>query len=82
MRRLARVDRIDPPRFFPLVGQARLHHVHWKCIVRCDEIKEAEEPFAGTVRKAVTHVVYIDRDHLHLVAHVNKTRGHDGPKAP
>ena len=23
------VDKIDPPRFFPLVGLAQLHHCHW-----------------------------------------------------
>src|SRR5437588_559088 len=27
------VDRIDPPRFFPLIGPAQLHHCHWKCTV-------------------------------------------------
>jgi hypothetical protein len=27
------VDKIDPPRFFPLVGPAQLHHCHWKCTV-------------------------------------------------
>ena len=60
------VDRIDPPRFFPLVGPARLHHVHWKCNVHCDEIKEASPPAERPTTKAVTHVVYIDKDHLHL----------------
>src|SRR5262249_59049482 len=27
------VDRIDPPRFFPLVGPAQLHHCHWQCTI-------------------------------------------------
>ena len=26
------VDKIDPPRFFPLVGLAQLHHCHWECV--------------------------------------------------
>ena len=27
------VDKIDPPRFFPLVGPAQLHHCHWECVI-------------------------------------------------
>ena len=31
-------DYIDPPRVYPLLGPARLHHVHYKCIVYYNEI--------------------------------------------
>jgi protein involved in polysaccharide export with SLBB domain len=41
--------RVDEPRFFPLVGPARLAHTHWKCTVISD-------------RKVV--VVYVDVDYL------------------
>ena len=27
------VDKIDPVRFFPVVGPAQLHHCHWKCTI-------------------------------------------------
>jgi len=31
-------DSIDPPRVYPLVGPAQLHHVHWKCTVYFTEV--------------------------------------------
>jgi hypothetical protein len=60
------VDRIDPPRFFPLVGPAQLHHCHWKCTVYYTETLESNYPFPFHVRRRRAEVVYIDRDHLHL----------------
>ncbi len=71
-------DTIDPPRFYPLVGPARLHHCHWKCTVHFTEITECSYPFSFKVKKPGTYVVYIDKDHLHL-----HTKGADalpGPK--
>jgi hypothetical protein len=60
------VDKIDPPRFFPLVGPAQLHHCHWKCTVYYDETIESGYPFPFKVVKPRVQVVYIDLDHLHL----------------
>lgn len=60
------VDRIDPPRFFPLIGPAQLHHCHWKCIVYYTETFESGTPFPYRCRKPAVEVVYIDKDHLHL----------------
>jgi hypothetical protein len=60
------VDKIDPPRFFPLVGQAQLHHCHWKCTVYYYETIEATWPFPYRARKQKVDVVMIDKDHLHL----------------
>jgi hypothetical protein len=60
-------DTIDPPRFFPLVGPARLHHCHYKCTVYFDEVIESSYPFGFKVKKPRTEVVYIDKDHLHVV---------------
>jgi hypothetical protein len=34
-------DQADPPRFFPLVGRARLHPCHWKCTAYYREVIEA-----------------------------------------
>jgi hypothetical protein len=60
------VDRIDPPRFYPLIGPAQLHHCHWKCTVYYTETVESGYPFAVRLRRPRVQVVYIDRDHLHL----------------
>jgi hypothetical protein len=59
-------DSIDPPRFFPLVGPAQLHHCHWKCTVYYTETIESGYPFPFRCVKPRVEVVYIDLDHLHL----------------
>jgi hypothetical protein len=58
-------DVIDPPRFFPLVGPAQLHHCHWKCTVFYTETIESGYPFPFRCRRPVVKVVYLDLDHLH-----------------
>ncbi|OWK40428.1 hypothetical protein FRUB_05347 [Fimbriiglobus ruber] len=60
------VDKIDPPRFFPLVGMAQLHHCHWECAVYYDETIQSSQPFPTYLQKKRVQVVYIDKDHLHL----------------
>lgn len=60
------VDKIDPPRFFPLVGPAQLHHCHWECVIYWTETCQSDYPFPTKVRKQRTQVIYIDKDHLHL----------------
>jgi hypothetical protein len=59
------VDRIDPPRFYPLVGPARLHHCHWKCTIYYTETVESGYPFPFQCKGPRVEVVYIDKDHLH-----------------
>ena len=54
------VDKLDPARHFPLVGQARLHHCHWECRVYFVRDLKAEKP--------VLEVVYIDTDSLRLAS--------------
>ena len=61
------VDKIDPPRFFPLVGWAQLHHCHYKCTVFFTETRQSGYPFPFYIRRPRSEVVYIDKDHLHLV---------------
>jgi hypothetical protein len=63
------VDKIDPPRFFPLVGPAQLHHCHWKCTVYYDETIQSDYPFPFKCRRPRVQVVYMDLDHLHLAPH-------------
>lgn len=65
------VDKIDPPRFFPLVGPAQLHHCHWECVVYYTETKQSDWPFPTYVRKRRVEVIYIDKDHLHLYVGTN-----------
>ena len=60
------VDKIDPPRFFPLVGMAQLHHCHWECVVYYTETVQSSYPFPTYIKKKRVQVVYIDKDHLHL----------------
>jgi hypothetical protein len=60
------VDRIDPPRFYPLIGPAQLHHCHWKCTVYYVGTYESGWPFPVRIRRPRVQVVYIDKDHLHL----------------
>lgn len=60
------VDKIDPPRYFPLVGMAQLHHCHWECVVYYTELCQSDYPFPVYVKKPRVQVIYIDKDHLHL----------------
>jgi len=60
------VDKIDPPRFFPLVGPAQLHHCHWECVIYYKELVQSDYPFPVYVKKNRVQVIYIDKDHLHL----------------
>ena len=65
------VDKIDPPRFFPLVGMAQLHHCHWECSVYYTETIQSAYPYPTFLKKPRVQVVYIDKDHLHLYAGEN-----------
>jgi RNA polymerase sigma-70 factor (ECF subfamily) len=60
------VKRVDPPRVFPLVGEAKLHHQEWKCTVYYDEIVEYRYPHPARIKRARVNVVYIDKDYLVL----------------
>jgi hypothetical protein len=60
------VDRVDPPRFYPLIGPAQLHHCHWKCTAYYTETLESSYPFPFQVKRRRAQVVYIDKDHLHI----------------
>src|SRR5947209_18785474 len=59
------VDKIDPPRFFPLIGPAQLHHCHWKCTIYYTETVESNYPFPFRCKKPRVQVIWVDKDHLH-----------------
>jgi hypothetical protein len=61
-------DQIDPPRFYPLIGPAQLHHCHWKCTIYYLETVESGWPFPFQCKRQRVQVIYIDKDHLHLYA--------------
>ncbi len=63
---LTQADKFDPPRFYPLIGMAQLHHCHWKCTVYYTETIESGYPFPFRCKRPRVEVVYIDKDHLHL----------------
>jgi RNA polymerase sigma factor (sigma-70 family) len=58
------VRQVDPPRFFPLVGEAELHHYHWKCTVSYSETVEYSYPHPARTKRPRVEVVYIDKDYL------------------
>jgi len=58
---------IHPPRLYPLVGMAQLHECHYKCTLYYTERLPANDPNAQGVPKQRSEVIYIDRDHLHVV---------------
>ncbi len=59
------VDKIDPPRFYPLIGPAQLHHCHWKCTVYFTQTIQSGYPCPFHCVRPAVDVVYIDLDHLH-----------------
>ena len=61
-------DYIDPPRVYPLVGPAQLHHVRWKCSIYYVETTHVGYPVPYTTKdEDAMEVIYIDHDHLHRV---------------
>ena len=59
------VDRVDNPRFYPLIGMAQLHHCHWKVTVYYTETITVGYPIPFRTVKRRVQVIYIDQDHLH-----------------
>ena len=71
-------DYIDPPRFYPLIGPAQLHHAHYKCTVYYSEVVYVGWPMPHTlVDEESLEVLYIDHNHLHMVGNVDG--GNDTP---
>jgi hypothetical protein len=68
-------DYVDPPRVYPLIGPAQLHHAHYKCIIYYTEMTRVGWPIPyTTVDEDAQEVIYIDHNHFHMVGNVN-----DGP---
>ncbi len=69
-------DYVDPPRVFPLVGPAQVHHVKYKCTVYYIETTHVGWPVPYTTTdEECQEVVYIDHTHLHMVGKVDPGPG-------
>ncbi len=69
-------DYVDPPRVYPLIGPAQLHHVNWKCTVYYSEKKRVGWPIPHTLRDDDgQEVIYIDNSHFHMVGNVDTGAG-------
>ena len=65
-------DYIDPPRVYPLIGPAQLHHAHYKCTVYFEDVKRIGWPAPyTTVDEDAVEVIYIDHNHFHMVGNVD-----------
>ena len=61
-------DYIDPPRVYPLIGPAQLHHAHYKCTIFYSQITRVGWPVPHTnVDEDSREVIYIDHNHFHTV---------------
>jgi hypothetical protein len=64
-------DYVDPPRVYPLIGPAQLHHAHYKCTIYYSEVTRVGWPIPYTTTdEDCREVVYIDHNHLHMVGDV------------
>lgn len=69
-------DYIDPPRVYPLIGPAQLHHAHYKCTIYFEEVTRVGWPIPYTTRdEDSVEVIYIDHNHLHMVGNVDGGEG-------
>ena len=68
-------DYLDPPRVYPTIGPAQLHHVHYKCTVYFEEVTRNGWPVPYTTRDDSVEVIYIDHNHLHMVGDVDTGKG-------
>ncbi|MEX0865933.1 MAG: hypothetical protein WD030_01155 [Pirellulales bacterium] len=64
-------DYIDPPRVFPLIGAAQVHHVNYKCTVYYQLVKRVGWPVPHTLVDDSVEVIYIDKTHFHRVGNEN-----------
>ncbi|MEN6493573.1 MAG: hypothetical protein ABFD16_04710 [Thermoguttaceae bacterium] len=65
-------DYVDPPRVYPLLGPAQLHHAHYKCTIFFSEATRVGWPIPYTaVNQDAQEVVYVDHNHLHIVGNVD-----------
>jgi hypothetical protein len=69
-------DYVDPPRVYPLIGPAQLHHAHYKCTVYFTEVTRVGWPIPYThTNEDAQEVIYVDHNHFHMVGNVDPGPG-------
>ncbi len=69
-------DSVDPPRVYPLIGPAQLHHARFKCTVYFSKVLRVGWPIPYThANEDAREVIYVDHDHLHMVGNVDTGSG-------
>jgi hypothetical protein len=69
-------DMVDPPRVYPLIGPAQLHHAHYKCTIYYTEVTRIGWPVPyTTTNEDAQEVIYIDHNHFHMVGNVDPGPG-------
>ncbi|MFH1267827.1 MAG: hypothetical protein ABIK89_19090 [Planctomycetota bacterium] len=69
-------DSVDPPRVYPLIGPAQLHHAQYKCTIHFTEVTRVGWPVPyTTTNEDAQEVIYIDHDHFHMVGNVDPGPG-------
>ncbi len=59
---------VDPPRFYPLIGLAQLHHTRYRCSIYFDKAIEGKYPVPHTLGNDKSmEEIYIDQSHFHLI---------------
>jgi hypothetical protein len=65
-------DYVDPPRHYPLLGPAQLHHAHYKCTIHFSERDIVGLPVPHSLEdRDAAEVLYIDHNHFHMVGNVD-----------
>jgi hypothetical protein len=65
-------DYVDPPRVYPLIGPAQLHHAHYKCTIYYTGTTRHGWPVPHTLTdEDSAQVIYIDHNHFHMVGNVD-----------
>jgi hypothetical protein len=59
-------DELDPPRFYPLIGPARLHHCRWLCTVYYNAVLDLSYPLRLKIKQERIEFFVIDKDQFHL----------------
>ncbi len=65
-------DYMDPPRTYPLIGPAQLHHTHYKCSIYFTETVRVGWPIPHETEKEAVEVVYIQTNHFHKLDDTRK----------
>ncbi len=57
-------DETDPPRFYPMIGPARLNRSRWECQVYYTETTRSESPYPTQTKKPRVEIVQLDQKQL------------------